>query len=74
MNSRFTPSVQTGTANGWVLDRRDFMRCSSLALAGVFAGCNQLVGSGARRPLRVGLITDLHYADREAKGVRFYRE
>ena len=31
-------------------------------------------GGRPRRPLRVGLITDLHYADKEPAGTRHYRE
>jgi predicted MPP superfamily phosphohydrolase len=73
MNPHPTPPNSANTKN-WVIDRRDFLRCSSLALAGVFAGCSQLGSASARRPLRIGLVTDLHYADREAKGTRFYRE
>ena len=27
-----------------------------------------------RRPLRFGLMTDMHYADRERSGTRYYRD
>lgn len=58
----------------WVLDRRDFLRCSTLAIGGMLA-VGRLGAAKAKAPaLRVGLITDLHYADRDAKGTRFYRE
>ena len=59
------------------MDRRDFLRCSALSLAGLLAGasgCAGPGGAGTRRPLRFGLVTDLHYADREPTKARFYRE
>lgn len=57
------------------MDRRDFLRCSALSLAGLLAGSGcAALGQGARRPLRFGLVTDLHYADREPAKTRFYRE
>jgi len=42
-------------------------------LAGGIAGC-RTPAAGPRRTLRVGMLTDLHYADREPAGTRFYRE
>jgi predicted phosphodiesterase len=75
MNQRLTPLGQSGSSKGWILDRRDFLRCSTLALAGALAGARLgAAESEGSRPLRVGLVTDLHYDDREAKGTRFYRE
>lgn len=59
------------------MDRRDFLRCSALSLAGLLAGaagCSGPGGLGTRRALRFGLVTDLHYADREPATTRFYRE
>jgi len=51
--------------------RRDFLRCSSLVLAGW-----ALPGPGGRRPqgFRFGMLADPHYADTDARGTRFYRE
>jgi hypothetical protein len=66
----------TRSAAGWRMDRRDFLRCSALSFAGLLAGAG-CAGPGAgslRRPLRFGLVTDLHYADREPAKTRFYRE
>ena len=58
------------------MDRRDFLRRSALSLAGLVAGagCAGLGGTSARRPMRFGLVTDLHYADRVPAGTRHYRE
>jgi hypothetical protein len=60
----------------WRLDRRDFLRVSSAALAGLSLGCGRLAVRGAapRAPFRFGLVTDSHYADADASGTRFYRE
>jgi alkaline phosphatase len=70
------PEDSSATA-GWRPDRRQFLRGSSLALAGLWAGglagCANRV-AGPRKTLRVGLLTDLHYADREPGGNRYYRE
>ena len=58
---------------GWQVDRRDFLRASGAALAGLFApGCAGV--AAARRPFRFGLVTDLHYADAPSRGTRHYRE
>lgn len=73
--SSFSVSRTVRPASSWAMDRRDFLRCSALSIAALLAGpgCAGL-GFGARRPLRFGLVTDLHYADREPAGKRFYRE
>lgn len=74
MNARSSDYAQTVSTNAWSIDRRDFLRCTSLALAGALAGAGLGATESDSRGLRIGLITDLHYADREPKGVRFYRE
>jgi predicted phosphodiesterase len=55
-------------------NRRAFLRNGSLFLvAAGFAG--DLFAADEGQPeLRIGLVTDLHYADRPASGTRFYRE
>ena len=62
----------------WRVDRRDFLRRSATALAGLAAiGVPVPVPptAGARRAsLRFGLLTDPHYADADPKGTRYYRE
>ena len=77
MNSPSLNQPEDARAGGWTIDRRDFLRCSALTLTGLlaggFAGC-RTSAAGRRRTLRVGMLTDLHYADREAAGTRFYRE
>src|SRR5262245_28693403 len=56
------------------LTRRAFFREGSLFL--LAAGCaGQLwAADGAQPKLRIGLVTDLHYADIPTSGTRYYRE
>lgn len=75
--------VETGRARGeqcaasWAVDRRDFLRISLAALAGVAANATAVVGAQqitGRRGVRFGLVADPHYADANQVGTRFYRE
>jgi predicted phosphodiesterase len=52
--------------NGWRVSRREFLKAS----AGLFAGG---ILHAASAPLRFGVVTDVHYADRSPAGSRFYR-
>lgn len=54
--------------------RRAFLQDSSLVLAGLGGGALRAADPEARPLLRAGLMTDLHYADKEPAGTRFYRE
>lgn len=69
-------AAHLASSAGWHLARRDFLRSSATALAGVafarFASAATPVTP--RKPFRFGLITDSHYADADPKGTRFYRE
>lgn len=62
------------------LGRRAFLQGGSLLLVGagvsVFSDLQPLVmaGDDAKPELRVGLVTDLHYAVKDAAGDRHYRE
>jgi len=56
---------------GWAIDRRDFLKVSAGALAGL---ATESVRLGAQASVRFGLVTDSHYADADAMGTRFYRE
>jgi alkaline phosphatase len=55
-----------------MLSRRAFLHNSTLCLAG-FSGL-QAAESEAKALIQVGLMTDLHYADKEPTKTRFYRE
>jgi predicted phosphodiesterase len=54
--------------------RRVILQHSSLCLAGLSAGRLFAADANAKPALRVGLMTDLHYADKEPTRTRFYRE
>lgn len=54
--------------------RRAILQHGSLCLAGLGAGQLLAAGDDAKPLLRVGLMTDLHYADKEPTRTRFYRE
>ena len=64
------------TEASWVVTRRDFLRASGSAIAGLsLAAPLALAGeaeNGAK--LRFGIVADAHYADAPARGVRHYRE
>lgn len=54
--------------------RRAFIQQGALCLAGMNAG-PMLAADPDRKPhLRIGLVTDLHYADKPQVGTRHYRE
>src|SRR5262245_23286617 len=56
------------------LTRRAFLRDGSLVL--LAAGCagRLCAADDAQPPLRIALVTDLHYADIPTSGTRYYRE
>lgn len=58
----------------WKLSRKTFLKaCGGTAMAGVMgalAGCKRSKGP----VLRIGLVSDTHYADRPPAGIRFYQE
>jgi alkaline phosphatase len=54
--------------------RRAFLRSGALCLA-ASSSAQLLAAEAAAKPLfRLGLMTDLHYADKESSKTRFYRE
>jgi len=61
------------------IGRRAFLRAGSLFLAGSACGLSGFRSLSAEVPssppkLTIGLLTDLHYADKETRGSRHYRE
>ena len=60
------------------IGRRAFLANGSLVLAAagldLTARACLLAGDGPKKGVRVGLVTDLHYADKPAAGSRYYRE
>lgn len=57
------------------LGRRSFLQGGALILASAAAGsCELLLAADLEATLEVGLVTDLHYADKPAAGSRHYRD
>ena len=57
------------------IGRRAILKAGSLCLsAGVITPARTLFAQAPESVLRIGLITDLHHADKPPKGTRFYRE
>ncbi|MEK6237955.1 MAG: alkaline phosphatase, partial [Planctomycetales bacterium] len=59
------------------LNRRALLRNGSLILLGTglnLPEASALFADAARRKARLGLITDMHYADKAPAGSRHYRE
>lgn len=56
--------------------RRTFLHDGSLLLlsTGFAANSNLLLADTSLHPVRIGMVTDLHYADKPAAGTRYYRE
>jgi alkaline phosphatase len=62
------------TEQKW-LNRRAFLKGGTLFLAGSNFLLGQMWADETAKPkLRLGLVTDLHYADKAARGTRCYRE
>ncbi len=60
--------------NNTRLGRRAFLKNGTLVLTAAALGSRNLLAADEESPLRVGLITDLHYADKPPAGTRHYRE
>ena len=57
------------------LGRRAFLQNGTLLLAAAAtAGTSSLFADEDKERLRVGLVTDLHHADKPSAGTRHYRE
>lgn len=55
--------------------RRAFLQSGALVLAGLAAGPRLFAGEPGRTPkLRLGLVTDIHYAEKPTRINRYYRE
>ena len=61
-------------SSGIQLSRRAFIHQGVLVLGGMSFCPEKLFADKASAPLRVGLMTDLHYADKPSAGTRYYRE
>ncbi len=60
--------------NRWIFSRRRFLEITGTAAAALFFPPDLLAGNGEKSRLRFGMLSDIHYADREPSGIRFYRQ
>ena len=60
--------------NPTCLGRRSFLKNGSLVLAATALGSRELYAQDRKPSVRIGLVTDLHYADKKPAGSRHYRE
>ncbi|MBW8036459.1 MAG: hypothetical protein FVQ79_12750 [Planctomycetes bacterium] len=61
----------------WKISRRVFLKACTGSLAGLSLcslSCNSRIAATSHRSTRFGLITDVHYADNDTRGSRFYRD
>ena len=54
--------------------RRAFLKSGTLVMVAPLLSSEKRFASDGVAPLRVGLVTDLHYADKPSVGTRYYRE
>ena len=54
--------------------RRAFLKCGSLWLAATAVNPQELRAEDRQPRVRFGIVTDLHYADKDTAGTRHYRE
>jgi alkaline phosphatase len=64
----------TRTKDHTRLGRRAFLKNGSLVLTAATLGSGTLLADEGASSLRIGLVTDLHYADKPPAGSRHYRE
>ena len=58
----------------WTLSRRKFLGLAAATTAGMIISPDLLALKSRKPLLRFGIISDVHYADREPAGNRFYRQ
>lgn len=58
----------------WILSRRRFLGLAGTTAAGLMISPNLWAKNGEKPLIRFGLLSDVHYADRDSGGIRFYRE
>lgn len=60
--------------NTWTLSRQKFLKAGCSAALLLATGVSSACKKTNRTALRVGLVSDTHYADRSPAGIRYYRE
>ena len=66
--------MQTPNAATTQLGRRAFLKNGVLVLSAAAVTPASLISGEPKPGLKIGLVTDLHYADKAASGTRHYRE
>jgi predicted MPP superfamily phosphohydrolase len=71
---RLVKQIYLIMGNSWIVSRRRFLRFSGTVGVGLFVYPNLLANNLAKPLLRFGMLSDVHYADRELAGNRYYRQ
>jgi predicted phosphodiesterase len=61
-------------SENWTLSRRRFLGIAVTTAAGLMLSPNLYAKSGEKPMIRFGMISDVHYANRESAGTRFYKQ
>ncbi len=61
-------------SENWTLSRRRFLGIAGTSATGMILSPNLFAKSGEKPMIRFGVISDVHYANREPAGTRFYRQ
>ncbi len=60
--------------SNWTISRRKFLGITGTAAAGLFISPELLAKRSDKPLLQFGMLSDIHYADREPAGIRYYRQ
>ena len=60
--------------HSWTLSRQTFLKAGGSAALLLSTGASLSCRNSRQKPLRVGLVSDTHYADRAPANNRYYRE
>jgi predicted phosphodiesterase len=58
----------------WSISRRRFLGLTGTTAAGLFISPDLFAGRLEKPLIRFGMLSDIHYADRDPAGTRFYRQ
>jgi predicted phosphodiesterase len=61
-------------SENWTLSRRKFLGIAGTTAAGLMFSPDLFAKSGQKPMIRFGMLSDVHYADREPAGTRFYKQ
>ena len=60
--------------NNWNLSRRKFLGIAGTTAAGLMLSPELFAKNSEKPMIRFGMISDVHYANREPAGTRFYNQ